>query len=220
MFWAIPQKQRAGSKYPVIKFINHTHTMKKTLGSSEATSHRREGVRGLARGGSCRGLGVYLLVFSQTRSWQGWHGQGVGEERMIPARPSRGWGAQKSLLHKNLCTKIPKKLQGQGVGTGKSVLITGGDGWALKSPCREWDSLFCPPPGFGFFLLLTPCSSLSAQPWLIQHTELLSVYLIRESLSPPGIPPSSERLLQTCFLGPQSNLHPHVLKHSENSTAK
>lgn len=64
-----------------------------------------------------------------------------------------------------------------------SVLITGDDGWM--------DSLLCAPPGFGSSLLLILCLFLSAQ--LIQHTELLSVYLIRESLSPPVHLPSSER---------------------------
>lgn len=44
---------------------------------------------------------VFIYLFFPNKellAGQGWHGQGVGEERLIPARPLRGWDAQKSLL--------------------------------------------------------------------------------------------------------------------------
>lgn len=85
------------------------------------------------------------------------------------------------------------ELHGQGVGTGISPRQERMDGQRCTgNPLR---GAGFPLVGFGSSLLLIPCLSLSTQPRLIQHTELLSVYLISESrreghaeLSPPHIP--------------------------------
>lgn len=90
------------------------------------------------------------------------------------------------------------ELHGQGVGTGISPRQEGMDGQRCTgNPLR---GAGFPLVGFGSSLLLTPCLSLSTQPRLIQHTELLSVYLISGTrrAQPPSHPPRHSRLKGCC----------------------
>lgn len=85
-----------------------------------------------------------------------------------------------------------------------------------ETPGRERDSLFCAPLGFGSFNpVLALVSTARVYP---AHRAFICVSDKGEP-QPRRHPPSSGRLLRMCSLGPQSNLHPHVLKHSENPTA-
>lgn len=78
-----PLKTRDRSKYPVIKFINHTHVLK-TIDSSEPTFQAED--VGSWPGWLLVWAGCLFTHFSQARTWMGWHFQGAGTS---PAGSSR-----------------------------------------------------------------------------------------------------------------------------------